>query len=428
MTGNAYAQTEMKSNFNWKLVVEIIGGILFVMLVAWFFFFRSTPELTPTETPQQTGSFNSQTSVGANSVVGSTNANEAIPSPVSQQKVFKISDGPIAGATFMQELRPTTTIARFVKQENGHVLDLAIDSPGSVARASSNTTIPGVARVAWELQQDAGRTRAAGATMQYIEGSTIKTVLLNFPLASTTSSTPAPVRIQFLPNDIIDIVASPDGRSLAYLLAAPGGVDGYVARADGTNTTRLFSLPLSQVLLSWPTQSTLMVTSKAATGLAGIAFSVNATTGATAPILYAPGLTTTADSFFSQVVYQSATENARTTYTHDTKTNLDRPLSFDPIPEKCAWSRTQVSVMYCAVSLSYLPTNYIDLLHQGTGSSIDSIVVFNLATGLTAILANPGGAEGGEASDITNLTISQDDKYLLFIKKGERSLWGVRLY
>ncbi len=418
-------------NLNWKRIAEIAGGVLFVVLLVWFFFFRS-PGLEPTDTAQQQTFGQGDTTTGVNATNGQdqdTNSAQTIQSPISKQKVFKISDGPVAGATFMQDGRPTTTIARFVMQQNGHVLDLAIDSPGSVARAASNTTIPGAHQVVWEKKIVASRQVAAGAVLQYIDNGTVKSVALTFPQASTTGSTtlPAPVRIQFLPDNLTGVAASPDGFSLAYLVTTAAGSDGYVARADGTNPKKLFSLPLSQINISWPSASVILATSKSAMGVPGIAFSINTTSGAISPVLYAMGLTAIADPGYTQVVYQSATTQNRLTYTHDTKSNLDRPLSFDPIPEKCIWSALEAGMMFCATPISYTAPEYVDLWHQGAASAADSIVIYDLITGQTTIVATPGGAEGGVASDIMQMSLSADEKYLLYVTKGSRSLWGVRL-
>jgi len=420
----------MNLTFNWKLIAEIAGAVLFVLLLVWFFFFRQTTTLKPATTPP-ISTFDSQSTV----TVPDTSTNAAglseggeLSSPVSTQKIFKISDGPVAGATLIQDLRPTTTLARFVMQESGHILDLAIDSPGSVARAVSNTTIPGIAHVAWETQTVDGRQAAAGVALQYLDSSTIKTVLLTFPVASTSSSTSSPVRVQFLPNDAMSIAASPDGKSIAYLLKTASGSDGYVAGASGINPKKLFSLPLSQVVLTWPSAGTLLITSKAAAGVPGIALSIQVASGAVSPLLYSPGLTASADFGFEKLVYQSTTQDSRITYAHDTKSNLDRPLSFSPAPERCAWSRTYASVMYCAVALTSIAPDYLDLWHQGAASMADSLVAYNLLTGNTIIITTPGGTDGGISSDVDGLAVSADDKYLLFVKKGDRSLWGVRLY
>jgi hypothetical protein len=159
----------------------------------------------------------------------------------------------------------------------------------------------------------------------------------------------------------------------------------------------------------------------------GIALSINAASGGASPLLYAPGLTATADRGFAQVVYQSATSGNRLTFAHNTKTNLDRPLSLDPMPEKCVWSRLQESVVVCAVPLAYTAPGYADLWRQGAASVADSIVAYNLLTGQATIITTPGGPDGGVPSDIMQMALSADENYLLFVSKGTRSLWGVRL-
>lgn len=335
------------------------------------------------------------------------------------QNVFKINDGPVMGATLMQYGRPTTTVARFVMQDSGHVFDLPLDSPGSVARAVSNTTIPGLATATWS-------ERGNGLILQYLDSGIIKTVHLGFPSATTTITTTGPVKLQFFPNGIRQIAVSPDGASAAYLVPAASGVDGYVAKADGTGSKKLFNLPLTQLLLSWPSASTMLAQSTSAASVPGVVFSIDAKSGGTLPLIYAPGITATADATFATVVYQTVGTN-RAAYARDTKTGNNIPLSFSPSPEKCAWSVVASSTMYCATPLTYTEPDFLDFWHQGTASEADSIFGFNVRTGASNIVAAPGSKDGGEQSDIAELAVSPDDRYLLFIRKGDRSLWGVRL-
>ena len=105
----------------------------------------------------------------------------------------------------------------------------------------------------------------------------------------------------------------------------------------------------------------------------------------------------------------------------------DVALSFDPIPEKCVWGSLATSTLYCAAPLQRV-ANYLDQWHLGTVSVDDSVVSFTPANNTeTNVLAVPGSSDGGVSSDILQLAVSPDEKYLLFVKKGDRSLWGVRL-
>ncbi|HWB33801.1 MAG TPA: hypothetical protein VG753_00555 [Candidatus Paceibacterota bacterium] len=404
-------------------MVYLLGGIIAILLVAWsawFLFFKNS---APPLASQGTSSFGvgDDRTITVTSSSGSdtgTNTVTSLPA-VSGQTIFKISDGPVTTATLIQTFNPTTTLARYVLQENGHVFDQVLDSAGAVPRAISNTTIPGTMRGVW--------LGGSAVVLQYLDGATIKSVYLGFPPpATTTAPATRPVHITFLPDNIEDLASSPDGASIAYLLTTAAGADGYTAKADGSNSKKLFSMPLSDFLITWPSASTLLLQTKNSSDASGAAFSVNAQSGGIVPLLYDSGLSAIANRTFSQIVYRTS-DNGGSTYVHAVQAGTDTSLSFDPIPEKCVWSAVAAPVMYCAVPFQGLPANYLDLWHQGIASLADTIFSFNTVTGDSVVVASPGTDDGGVLSDIAEMNIAPDDSYLVFIKKGDRSLWGVRL-
>jgi len=405
-------------NNNIKWIAGIVGaGIVAALLIVWLVLL-SGPSAAPVETATTPsfGTGNTQTSV-TNDQRQTTNDQIQILQTNTNQKIFKVTDGPVAGATLLITTRPTTTVARFVLATNGHIMDVALDTPGAVAKAVSNTTIPGIVSALWS---EGGQ----GALLQYLDAGALKTAHLALPAPAATSS--RAVRVQFLPIGAANIAVSPDGASIAYLIKTAAGSDGYTAKADGTGSKKLFSLPFSQLLLSWPAQNTLLAQTSPAAGVPGAVFSINAKTGDTTPILYASGVTAIADRLFSKVVYQTA-DSSRNTYVRDTKTGLSKALSFDPIPEQCVWSNVSSTLLYCAAPLMAVPANYLDIWHTGEAAASDGILTFDLNAGRSQIAAAPGGEDGGEESNIAELALSPDDRYLLFIRKGDRSLWGVRL-
>ena len=238
-------------NRNFTTIAALVGaGVVAAGFVVWLVYFSgpATAPVTTDTVPLGTGDTRSTTAVSPESTT-----NNGLPvavAEVSTQKVFKVAQGPIAGAALLQTRYPTTTVARFVLQNNGHVFDFVIDSPGAVPKAVSNTTIPGIARVVWS---EGGR----GVLLQYVDGD-LKTAHLSLPAVGSTTP---PVRIQFLPANIADVAVSPNGASVAYLIRTTAGADGYVAAANGASPKKLFSLPLSQVSLSWPSQGTLVAVS-----------------------------------------------------------------------------------------------------------------------------------------------------------------------
>ncbi|HUD02872.1 MAG TPA: hypothetical protein VMR46_02520 [Candidatus Paceibacterota bacterium] len=410
-----------------KPIIYILSGLLVVLVLVfgvWFLFFRTTSTPVTSTATLFGASANNTTTATPNTSAGTT-ANGTLPAAQSTtQKIFEINAGPVAGATLIQTLHPTTTLARYVNQEDGHVYDMPLDVSGAVPRVVSDVTIPGIEGVVW---LEAGNA----AILQYIDtdGVTVKSVYLGLP-AATTSTQLAATRIQFLPDNIISLAASPDGKSVAYLLKTPSGSSGYSANSDGTGAKKLFSLPLAQVLIQWPSSKTILVTTKSDFNSQGMLFVINASTGSIAPALYAQGLTAVADPSFANIIYQAVSQstNSSATYIHNIKAGGDLPLPFNPFPEQCIFSTATSTSMYCAAPLSYEAPGFLDLWHQGTASAVDAIYSFNIQDDSASLTAAPGsGNQGGVASDILEMALSPDEHYLSFTTKGTRELWGVRL-
>ena len=145
-------------------------------------------------------------------------------------------------------------------------------------------------------------------------------------------------------------------------------------------------------------------------------------------LLHAPSLTLTADPAYSYLVYQtSSTGGSLSTYTRTLSTGQNSGLSFDPYPERCVWGNAATTTLYCATPLEYVAPNYLDLWHAGSATTPEGLVAYTFPSGRSSILALPGDSEGGVGSTIDTISLSPDEKYLLFVRRGDRSLWGVRL-
>jgi hypothetical protein len=342
----------------------------------------------------------------------------------SGQKIFLITAGTVVAATLIESGVPTTTRARYITGTDGHILELPLDTPGAMPRVLSQTTIPGVVRALWT---DGGN----GALMQYQEGGTVKTVHLKLLAASSSDTAPMQSSIRFLPDNITDLAVAPDSVRVAYLIPMSTGLDGYIARSDGSAAKKVFTLPLSEMVLGWPSDGTLLAYSKAEPGISGIVFSINAATGAVSPILYGQGITAAANGPFTHVLYQIADGSSMQTFVADPKTGISTPIqgtSRSLLPEQCAATTTRISsVLYCAAPTSAPPGNFLSAWHKGVASIPNGIVVLDLATGIGSILANPGTSQGGENSNIIELALSPSKNYLSFINKNNGKLFGVRL-
>lgn len=400
------------------ITLAIIIGLPLVVSIAWFLFFR--PVATPSETVNttSTSNINGAQSVSVSPTVQEPETNTVNTTTVVQQKVFEVVDGPVAGATVVQMRQPTTTVARYVQQNNGHVFDLVINSSGAVPKAISNTTIPGINRVLWAKQGSA-------AILQYLDGNVTKTVYLGFPVPN--ASTTKPVEVKFLPEGIQDIAVSPSGTNIVYLLRSTTGVRGFVAAPDGTGSKELFTLPLSEILITWPSTNTILAYTKSNASVAGIAFSINTSNGAVIPLLHTSGLTITANPSYEYLVYQTNDSVGAATYVRTVKSGQQARLSFNPAPERCIWGQAATSTLYCAGPVTHVTSTYLDFLHTGAVTEAEAVFFVALPSKASSIIALPGGEEGGVPSTIDSMALSPDEKYLLFVRRGDHSLWGVRL-
>ena len=119
------------------------GILLLAALFLWLFLLFFSPStsktsITNSNNATSTGLFGSAnqntTNTSTNNAAG-TNQVLGISANGTPQQIFEISTGPVAGAVFRQGGVPTTTVARYVMADSGHVFDLAVDVPGAVAQS-----------------------------------------------------------------------------------------------------------------------------------------------------------------------------------------------------------------------------------------------------------------------------------------------------
>ena len=401
-----------------------VGVVLIGLLLLWFLFLRNVQH--GTITTSTTSIFG--TSRPINTTPEPNTGLPTIPSTTpttpsdTAKRVFKIANGPVSSATFVETTNPTTTMVRYVAADSGHVFDQPIDQVGAVAHSVSGTTVPGIIKALWGA-------KGTVLVVQYLDNATIKTVYLGLPVATSSprGGVTIPTEVRFLPNNITSYALSPDGKNITYLLTTPSGVDGYIAQSNGINSKKLFSFPLTQVTVAWPSADSLLLQTKSALAVPGISYSVGVKTGTLAQLVYTTSLSLLASRDFTKLLYQTTgTNGTRLSYIHNLTTGGNIALSYQPLPEKCVWSGVVISFVYCAVPLAYAPANYLNLWHQGLGISKDSVFQYNSATGDSQILVTPD-TDGGEATDAANLAESVRGDYLLYTNRTNESLWGVRL-
>jgi len=138
------------------------------------------------------------------------------------------------------------------------------------------------------------------------------------------------------------------------------------------------------------------------------------------------GLTTNTSPGGAIVVYSESSDNIFKTKVWDREVRESYDLPITTLPEKCAWSNLDTTVIYCGVPKGIERGTYPDLWYQGVASFSDSLWRVDIDTRVSEQIIDPFPLARADM-DIINLMISENDKYLIFTNKKDSTLWSLEL-
>ena len=301
----------------------------------------------------------------------------------------------------------------------------------------SNTTIPKVYESFFSSNPDIAIFRSLDEASDAIiskEAYLVKSI----DSASTTSTstivatttytgTPYVTKTSLLQTDIKNLALSPNSQKLLYLFTNADGGTFVLSNLDGTKPVKLYSSPLGQWLVDWPNEKGAVITTKPSGIANGISLLINTTTGILSKIASGNGLTTLVSPDLSQALVGTSGDGSVPYLSSVTlKNNSTVNLSLQTLPEKCVWSHTEKSIVYCAVPENIPVGTYPDSWYQGLVLFTDNLWKINTSTGVSNIVAL--FTKGyGKNFDAINLQLSSDDSYLIFTNKSDLILWGYNL-
>lgn len=412
-----------------KIIILILALGLIIGGVVLFFYKPTTTEETPTDSVDVQNFFPSgdgstgNTQNGDGRTDGNTNEDgySGIGAPLVLLK--KIYTEPISGAGIAEVNKKE--FLRFIDKATGHIYEAPLDT--LTANKISNTTIPKVVESVWTQN-------GTGVILRYVKSNnrTIESFYTKLAGATTTgtqdgASAPQTLEGSFLPQNIASLAISPQKTSIAYVAgnSISGGVI-FESNPDGSKIKEVARLPLRELLVSWPKQDTVAITTKPSFGIEGFLFFLNRNTGTINTILSKPGLTVLLHPNASKFLYSESREGLTASYIYTVSTKKSEILPVQTLPEKCIWSSLDSDILYCAVPTNGLLGNLPDTWYQGIVSFSDEIWEINLDTGTTGRLVNPKTVSGQDVDAINLFTNPQED-YLFFTNKKDDSLWGLRL-
>lgn len=413
----------------------------------YFFFIRNGEIAAPTE-PEVPVTFtigneditlNQATSTQNKTGPVSLNEETVVTGSGVVPKLRKISQSAIAGmiSRNVMEGANKKTAVRFIERATGHVYEIITDS--WTLERISNTTIPKIFDALWGVDSNSLYVRRILDDTDEIETyfATLKPVpILNASTTGAQESTDSPnsgivgnftIEGTYLPKNIEDMVVGPDGKRIFYINEVDNVGSGIVSDLNGARGSEIWNSPLSEFAVSWPKADTITLTTKPSGLVAGFLYFLNPSTLRFQKIIGDTlGLTTLTSPLAGSVLYGGSLGGSYALSVFDVISKTSSVVSLSTLPEKCIWSKKNMSTVYCAVPSSLPQGIYPDIWYQGITSFNDEIWQLNLETRVNKLLAKPAEV-AGEMVDGTKLSLSPDEDYLFFINKKNSSLWSLRL-
>lgn len=454
-----------KRNF---IVLIIFIFIILGVLIVSFDVFKQTPTTPPSDVAEDTNFFSTifpflkKNSGSDTNTDNSTDVSGYVPpteGPVKDMILYKVSSMPVAGyGVFLKErfvevplkkdeeeekteiisggslfeedaeeeeinTKPTAPetekvlALRYVDKINGNIHQTFADKISE--SKFTNTVILNVEEAMFSrdgLHVIMRYLKSDGKTIVSYAGK-LEKELLGADYISTTELTG-----DFLPENITDLSINALSSKMFYLFNNKDYTVGINASLSGEKKTQVFDSPYSEWLSQYVNESTITITTKAASDIPGFIYKINPNKKDFEKVLGpVAGLTTLTSPDGNLILYA---DDSLTLYLYNIITESTKKISIKTLPEKCAWNEDSTKI-YCAMPRDITTEPLPDSWYQGVVSFSDQIWVIDAETLNTGLILDPLQTSNGEDIDGIKLTIL--DEYLFFVNKKDNFLWELKL-
>ncbi|MFA6404628.1 MAG: hypothetical protein WCW03_01350 [Candidatus Paceibacterota bacterium] len=422
------------------IIITILILVLAGAFAYWYFFFRISIDTIPDDgsaNPADSGfipfdrpGIGTGRGTGGATTTGTGTTQGDVPMRIPALR--QLSATPIGG--YSASTTASTTVVRWVDRGRGNIYEAGMDSV--TIKTISNTLLPKVYESWWNKNN----TTFIG---QYMAGDSdaVTTVIANIikrPSITTSSGTSSPniqnpsetiyeLKGKIVSGNVIGTASSPKRDRILVITNENNNAVGYISNFDGSKQVQIFSLPFVQLVVEWPEENTIAITTKAGASYPGYLYFINTKTGVVKSILgNIPGLITKVSKDANKVLYSSGDNNNISTALFDVKTKKTSLVIFKTLADKCVWSSTFKENIYCGVSSQIPNGTYPDTWYLGINSFIDSVWALNSKDGDVRQVADLLN-QNSVIIDIINPSLSEDENYLFFMNKNDMSLWSLDL-
>ncbi len=341
-------------------------------------------------------------------------------------RLYELHKVPVAGVGFIETGKDVghTISARYIERGLGHIFETPLST--FIKSRISNETRSRLSEAVWGN----GGKSVVIRSFDEAEGA-IKTRILTLGNSTTsfargTSTTQTSDFIQseeiFLPDYIPFLATAEDGvDKIFYLENGNTSSAGLITNSRGV-VTSIFNSTFTEWLPQFPNANLVSLTTKPSVNVPGYFFFLDTKTKAVTKILGDINGLTTLTSRDGKLVLFSETKNGvleLSVFNVAKKEIL--PFFIQTLPEKCAWSTKESTVVYCAVPQSLSVAEYPDQWYQGLVSFSDNLWRINTVTSVAEKIYDL------PSLDVINPAISSDDTYFLFMNKVTGTPWVYRI-
>ena len=415
------------------LIIMIVVIIALLGFGAWYYFFHNQTTTTTgtNSTPSGFEPLNRPAS-GSNqagtSSVTNTNAPGTTTTAQSRITVLRLlSNTPIGGYGALTTA--TTTVVRWIDRGRGNIYE--VKENASDVTTLSNIILPRVYNSSWNknLTSFIGQALEDSSELPasiYAELTSLKTATTTKLLGSNL--TPFELKGVSLPDNVTGYAVSPNKSRIFFLIKGAAGSKGYVANFDGSKMTQIFTTPLTQLNIEWPSDNIIAITTKGTADRAGYMYFVDPKTGVWKKILGPLNGLSTKVSRDAKYVLLSVTGMSDNVVTGLYSLVNNKPIdgAVSTLADKCVWGNFYKEIVYCAVPSQMVSGTYPDDWYKGTLQTVDDIWQINAITGETKFAGKILG-QAGRVIDAFNLGLDDKDNFLFFMNKYDLSFWSLDL-
>lgn len=371
------------------LASAIVGIILIATVILWLLFKSPAQQPTTTETTPTT-----ETEVST----------PLTPVKEGEFTVFKLSD--------VAAISPTISSDRvlYYSKTNGNVF--STDFEGKSKDTITNIFIPNLITTVWSFDK-------SNAINIYKENELIKKVLFNF---NSQKATQIDSRIKF-------VNFAPNENKIVYQFIDQSLNTNKIAISDpsGLNWKSLQSIRMEDVKLFWPKNDTVAILTSPSGLAKGSLLTTNPDNGNALNKIISEvfGLTVRFSPDGNTILYSQTDQYGHNPTIYTIKDGeLPDKANINTISDKCAFSVT--NNIYCAVPSKINGSLVLpDDFYKNTANFSDIFFKIDASNNRSAAIFNP--ADFKYDFNASDLIVSPDENYIIFINKRDGLLYSIKI-